>query len=139
MVPYWGIVKDSALSRAVIAASHVSVPGVCRSGSLEYMLRLTASKWESSSCMHPFGKTTPRLPGHEAELQQSGQRNTWAPEPARVRDLVTSLSKILFQPYIYYKCLKYSYMVKTLRFYFTISILRKYPPVLLFVKIKSYS
>lgn len=131
-----GIVQDSALSRIIIAAIHVSVPSLCRSGSLEYTLTLTASKWESSSCMHQLGKTTPKPPGHKAELQQPGQTNTWAPEPARVRGLVIFLSKNIVSVS---HLLQIPEMAKTVWFYFTISILRKYPPVLLFVEIKSYS
>lgn len=143
MVTYLGIVKGSALSVVVIVASHVSVPCVCRSEPLEYTLSFAtswASKWESSSSsIHQPGRETSGPPGHQAELQQPGQSNTWAPEPARVRGLVTSLSRNMLRAHIYYKCLYYSYMAETLRFDLTINFLSKYSPVLLFAEFKNHS
>lgn len=143
MVTYLGIVKGSALSVAVSVASRVSVPCVCRSEPLGYSLSFAtswASKWESSSSsIRQPGRQTSGPPGHQAELQQPGQSNTWAPEPARVRGLVTSRSRNMSRAHIYYKCPYYSYMAETLWSDLTINILSKYSPVLLFAEIKNHS
>lgn len=132
VVPYLGIVKGSA------CGCHGSQPCQCPMCVQECVSGIHAqprywhslatgwaSKWESSNCIHQPGRETPGPLGHQAELQRPGQSNIWAPEPARVRGLVTSLSRNMSQAHICYKCLNYSYTAETLWFDFTINILSK--------------